>query len=112
MQWEEKWEAMMSELGGDAKIPDLWRMSALLAICPKDVKEQMTMRSDEIDQNYENLKAKVVSYPTNKTEQARGGQKEMHVPMEVDHVSGSEPEEEDRKEVDEVRRVSTCTTTG
>ena len=22
MQWEEKWEAMMSELGGDAKIPD------------------------------------------------------------------------------------------
>ena len=30
MQWEEKWKAMMSELGGDAKIPDLWRMSALL----------------------------------------------------------------------------------
>ena len=58
------------------------------------------MKLDEIDENYENLKAKVVSYPTNKTEQARGGQKEMHVPMEVDHVSGREPEEEDRKEVD------------
>ena len=41
MQWEEKWKAMMSELGGDAKIPDLWRMSALLEICPKDVKEEM-----------------------------------------------------------------------
>ena len=39
---------MMSELGGDAKIPDLWRMSALLEICPKDVKEQMLMRLDEI----------------------------------------------------------------
>ena len=68
------------------QIPALWRMSALLAICPKDVKEQMTMRLDEIDENYEDLKAKVVSYPNNKTEQARVGQKEMHVPKEVDHV--------------------------
>ena len=35
MQWEEKWTVMMSELGEGAKIPDLWRMSALLEICPK-----------------------------------------------------------------------------
>ena len=76
---------MMSELGGDPKIPDLWRMSALLEVCPKDVKEQMMMRLDGIGENYENLKAMAVSYETNKTEQARGGQKEMHVPTEVDH---------------------------
>ena len=31
----------------------------------------------------------------------------MHVPMEVDHVSGSEPEEEDWEDLDEVRRIST-----
>ena len=30
------------------------------------------------------LEAKVLSHATNKTEQARGGQDEMHVPMEVD----------------------------
>ena len=106
MQWEEKWKSMMSDTGKDAKIPDLWRMSALLEICPKDVKEQMMMmRLDEIG---ENLKAKVVSYTTNKTEQTRGGQKEMYVPMEVDHVCGSEPEEEDWGDVDEVRRGSMC----
>ena len=51
MQWEEKWKAMTSELGGDAKIPDLRRMSALLEICPKDVKEQMLMRLDKIGEN-------------------------------------------------------------
>ena len=56
MQWEEKWKTMMSELGKDAKIRDLWRMSALLGICPKDVKEQMMMmRLDENGENYENL---------------------------------------------------------
>ena len=61
---------MISEVGGDAKIPDLWRMSALLEIYPKDVKERMLMRLDETGENYENLKAKVVSYTTNKAEQA------------------------------------------
>ena len=64
LQWEEKWKAMMSELGEDVKIPDLGRMSALLEICPKDVKEQTVMRLDEIGENYE----KVVSCTTNKTE--------------------------------------------
>ena len=63
------------------------------------------MRSRE---NYENFKAKVVSCTTHKTEQARGGPTEMHVHMEVDHVSASEPEEEDLEDVDEVRRRSMC----
>ena len=48
------------------------------------------------------------AYPTNKTEQTRRRQKELYVSMEVDHVSGSEPQEEDLEEVDEVRRVSLC----
>ena len=85
MQWEEKWEVMMSELGEGVKIPDLWRM--LLEICPKDVKEQMSLRLDEVGENYENLKVKVRSYTTKKAEQARG-QKETAVPMELDYVSG------------------------
>ena len=38
MQWEERWKAMLSDLSGDVKIPGLWRMSALLEICSKDVK--------------------------------------------------------------------------
>ena len=41
----------------------------------------------------------MVSFTTNKTEQTRGGQKETQVPMEVDRVSGSEPEEEDWADV-------------
>ena len=34
--------------------PNLWRMSALLDICPKDVKEQMLLRLDEVGENYDN----------------------------------------------------------
>ena len=103
MHREEKWKAAMSELAGDVKKPDLWRVSVLLDTRPKDVKEHMITRFDEIGENYENLTAKVLSYTTSETEQARGGHKEIQVPMEVDHVSCSEPAEEDREDVDEVR---------
>ena len=54
----------------------------------------MNLRIDETGVNFENLKTKVVSYSTNKTEQTRGGQKAMCVPMDVDKVSGSMPEQE------------------
>ena len=108
VQWEEKWKVMMSELGVGAKIPDLWSMSALVEICPKDVKEQMLLRLDEVGENYENLKVKVISYTSNKAEQSRG-QKETAVPMELDYVSGSEMyEEEQWDDVDEVRRDRRC----
>ena len=41
----------------------------------------------------EDFKVHVVSFTTNKTEQTRGGQKDM--PMDVVHASGSEPKQED-----------------
>ena len=50
----------------------------------------------------------MVSYTTNKVEQARGGQKETTVPMELDHVSGGEMYGEDWEDVDEVRRYQRC----
>ena len=68
----------------------------------------MMTRLDEIGENFENFQAQVASYTTNKAEQTRGGWKELHFPMEVDHVSGSEPEEEGWDDVDEVRRGLIC----
>ena len=86
----------MFELGENVKIPDLWRMSALLEICPKDVKEQMLLRLDEIGGNYENfIKAKVISFTSNKAEHTRRQKKEIAVPIELDNVCGSEMCEEE-----------------
>ena len=56
MQWEEKWKIMMSDLGKDAKIPDLWGLSGLSETCPKKVKEQMMMRLGGIGENHEKLR--------------------------------------------------------
>ena len=68
----------------------------------------MLLRLDEVGENYENLKVKVISYTSNKAEQSRG-QKETAVPMELDYVSGSEMyDEEEWDDVDEVKRDRRC----
>ena len=83
LEWEEKWRRMLAELGPEVRIPELWRMSALLEICPKGVQEQMMLRLDEIGESYEILKAKIISYVTNRVEQGKVG---GAVPMDVDEV--------------------------
>ena len=50
----------------------------------------------------------MISYTTNKAEQARGGQRETTVPMELDHVSRGEMCDEDWEDVDEVRGDKRC----
>jgi hypothetical protein len=69
LNWEERWRGMMSELQGEARIPSLWKMSALLEVCPKEVKDQMMLRIDEVDEDYEKLKARILSYVNNRVEQ-------------------------------------------
>ena len=54
-------------------------------------------------EHFENLEAKVVLYTTNTSEQARGGQKYTHVPIEANHKR-----REDWRDVDEVPRGSIC----
>ena len=83
LEWEERWKRMMSEVGHEARIPDLWKMSALLEICPKPIQDQMMLRMDEIGEDYERLKAKILGYVINKVEQGRQGRP---VQMEVDEV--------------------------
>ena len=59
-------------------------MAAFLELCPKEVKEQVYLRIDEIGEDYELLKAKVVGWISNKVEQERGGL----VPMDVGDLRG------------------------
>ena len=81
----------MSELGDDAKIPDLWRDCRR---CWRFAQGREGADVAEVGENYENLKVKVISYTSNKAEQSRG-EKETAVPIELDYVSGSEMYEEE-----------------
>ena len=102
MHREVKCKNMLMEVEEGAKIPDSWSMSALLEMCPEDVKDQMLMRPDKIGENYQNLKTKVISNSSNKAEADTSGR------MHVDNVSGSEKDDEDWGDVEEIRRSMRC----
>ena len=96
---------MMSELGEGAKIPDLWRMSALLEFCPKGCEGTDVV---EVGRSRRELREPQGEGDI-RTRRIKAEQKETAVPMELDYVSGSEMhEEEEWDDVDEVRRDGKC----
>ena len=83
MAWEDKWKKMLKDQPGDTKIPELWKMAAMLKLCPKEIRDMVELRWDEIGERYEVLKERVIGWATQRSEK-RGGA----VPMEVDFVDG------------------------
>ena len=104
LSWEEKWRLMMAEYPSDVKIPPLWRMAAFLEMCPNEVKEQVYLRVDEIGEDYETLKAKVVGWIANKVEQERCGPVAMDVGR-VDEKPKQDDENEEFEGYDEVDAI-------
>ncbi len=90
MEWEQKWRRMERDLGEDMKIPIIWKMAALMEIVPKNIQDQLLMRMDEIGENYEALREKLIQYATNKMEQVRRGKSGGTVAMEVDEVKAAD----------------------
>ena len=80
MIWEEAWKRMTAEHPTGTKIPDSWKMGALLQLCPKEFADMMETRWDEIGENFEALKQKAIAWAANKVEKMAGG---GVVPMEV-----------------------------
>ena len=68
------------ETGGDTKIPDLWRMAALMKMCPKEIRKMIDLSWDSIDEKYNVMRDKVMTWAVNKAEE--GGP----VPMDAGDV--------------------------
>lgn len=89
MTWEEKWRKMLRESGGEGiRIPDRWKMAAMMEILPKELVDQVYVHIDHIGEKYDVLRDKVLTWVTNKVEVA----KSHIVPMEVDEVKYFEGE--------------------
>ena len=67
----------------DAKIPGLWRMSPLLEIGPKEVREQMLLSLHEIRKDHKNFTSKLISCATYTIEQSHGGHTNTSGRMEI-----------------------------
>ena len=42
------------------KIPDLWKMAAMLKLCPKKIQDMVELRWDEIGEEYQVLRERVI----------------------------------------------------
>ena len=73
-QWEDKWNAMLKEMK-DPNVPDLWKMAAFLELCPNDIKDQVFLRIDEINEKFAVLREKVLGWTAKKVEQEKSSGK-------------------------------------
>ena len=105
LAWEGKWKRMEREQEKDIKIPKIWKMAAMLKLCPKEIADMVELRWDEIGEEYERLRDRVVGWATTKAEK-RGGP----VPMEVGEIADHYEDDEgaDWWEVDYVYPSTKC----
>ena len=85
-QWEEKWKAMLKEMKYPSVL-ELWKMAAFLELCPNDIKDQVFLRIDEINENYAVLREKVFRWTANKVEQWKSS---VRAPMDIGWVDDSQ----------------------
>ena len=64
-------------------VPVLWKMAALMELCPADVQDMVCQTIDGVHEDYERLKQKILSWASNKMSHRKGP-----VPMDVGRVDG------------------------
>ena len=89
--WEEKWKRMKRDQPAGTSIPDLWKMAAMLKICPDDIVAMVENRWDELGENYEVMKERIITWGNQKADKKmdRGG---GAVPMDVDEIEAQQEE--------------------
>ena len=60
LQWEMKWNQVMKDQLAGTNIPELWKMAALMKMCPKEIKHNIELGWDKIDEKYSVMREKVV----------------------------------------------------
>ena len=96
LQWEMKWNQMMKDQPGGTNIPELWRMAALMKMCPKEIKHNIELSWDTIDEKYSVMRERA----TNAAEKEGGA-----VLMDVGIVEGGGCEEDEGEECHEYEWV-------
>ncbi len=63
-------------------LPQLWKIAGFIELCPPEVQDMIYQTVDEVNENYEKAKQRVVSWAANKA--AANGP----TPMDIGEVDG------------------------
>lgn len=83
VEWEDKWNAMAKE--HKDPLPVIWKMAALMELCPVEVQDMVYQNVDEFKEDYDKLKQKIITWASNKV--ASEG-----VPMDIGGLGWDETE--------------------
>ena len=86
VEWEDRWNRMAKE-HKDPR-PVIWKMAALMDLCPPEVQDMIYQNVDEVKEDYDKLKQKIVTWTTNKV--ANEG-----VPMDTGRVGWHDDHDHD-----------------
>ena len=77
VEWEDRWNRMAKE--HKDPLPVIWKMAALMELCPTEVQDMIYQNVDEVNEDYDKLKQKIITWVSNKV--ANDG-----VPMDIGKV--------------------------
>jgi hypothetical protein len=84
VEWEDRWNRMAKE--HKDPLPVIWKMAALMELCPMEVQDMIYQNVDEVNEDYDKLKQKIITWASNKV--ASDG-----VPMDIGRVENEDYEE-------------------
>ena len=88
MKWETDYREMMKEYPDKTLIPKEWKMAALHQLCPKEIQDMIELRWDEIGDDYDKMKERILGWATSRAER-HGGPVPMDIGM-TEEVTGGE----------------------
>ena len=97
VEWEDKWARMAAE--HKETLPVIWKMAALMELCPPDVQDVVYQNVDGVSEDYDKLKQRILAWAANKVANSVGP-----VPMDVGWVHNQEQDE--RVEQEDVGAVT------
>ena len=86
VEWEDRWNRMAKE--HKDPLPVIWKMAALMELCPPEVQDMIYQNVDEVNEDYDKLKQKIVTWTSNKV--ANEG-----VPMDIGRVGWHDDHDHD-----------------
>ena len=99
VEWEDRWNRMAKE--HKTPLPTIWKMAALMELCPAEVQDMVYQSIDEVSEDYDKLKQKIVTWASNKV--ANEG-----VPMDIGRGTHNDYAQEEDYEIAAVGWRTQC----
>ena len=83
VEWEDRWNRIAKQ--HKDPLPVIWKMAALMELCPMEVQDMIYQNVDEVNEDYDKLKQKIITWASNKVAsegipKGRGGRQGLEAP--------------------------------